>query len=345
MPHPFADDAVKDFHRGECIVSLASMPRYRIYSETLPYEEVTRRRTLELLRRYRLEIVLAVRPWQLGELARVAATLKDEDIALSVWPMIADEDGRWASVHNAEPFFAFVCATCDALEKAGAPARDILLDLEPPFADARALADARFLRIARRAPRSDFAAAARTFARGVADLRDRGITTSSAVWPLVALDPPGASGWQSLLGTPVDALSADHVSVMMYTSIIAGWSRGAIRRRDAALLLSAACARVVRRHGDRGGISLGCVGTGAFLDEPVFRSPAELAEDAAIARASGVPSIALFDLGGVLARDPPEAWLDALVDESSVADVRASKRITAARSIARAATWALRRRR
>jgi hypothetical protein len=133
------------------------------------------------------------------------------------------------------------------------------------------------------------------------------------------------------------------VSVMMYTSIIAGWSRGAIRRRDAVELLAAACARVVRRHGDRGGISLGCVGTGAFLDEPVFASPADLAEDAAVVRASGVRSIALFDLGGVLAREPAEAWLDALVDESSVAaNVPVSKRITAARRLARAATWALR---
>jgi hypothetical protein len=319
------------------------MPRYRIYSETLPYEDVVRPRTIALLRRYGLELVLAVRPWQVGELTRVAATLRDEGIALSVWPMIADENGRWASVHNAEPFFAFVRQTCVALERAGAPARDVLLDLEPPFADARALADARFVRLARRAPRSEFAAAARTFAHGVADLRDRGITTSSAVWPLVALDPPGATGWQWLLGTPVDALSADHVSVMMYTSIIAGWSRGAIRRRDAVELLAAACARVVRRHGDRGGISLGCVGTGAFLDEPVFASPADLAEDAAVVRASGVRSIALFDLGGVLAREPAEAWLDALVDESSVAaNVPVSKRITAARRLARAATWALR---
>lgn len=318
------------------------MPLYRIYSETLPYEEVTRARTLELLRRHRLELVLAVRPWQLGELPRAAATLRDEGVPLSIWPMVADEDGRWASVHNAQRFFSFVRETCDALEKAGAPARDILLDLEPPFADARALADAKLLRLTRGAPREAFAAAARTFARGVADLRDRGITTSSAVWPFVALDPPGATGWQSLLGTPVDALSADHVSVMMYTSIIAGWSRGAIRRRDAVELLAGACARVVRRHGERGGISLGCVGTGAFMDEPVFASPVELAEDAAIARASGIARIALFDLGGVLARAPAEAWLDALVDETFFATVPTSRRITAARRLARAATWALR---
>lgn len=324
------------------------MPRYRIYSETLPYAEVTRPETLALLGRYGLEIVLAVRPWQTAELGRVAAVLRDAGVALSVWPMVADEEGRWASAHNAERFVAFVHATCDALEAAGAPARDVLLDMEPPFSDARDLADARALGLLRIAKgRKDaFAAAEAVFAKGVDALRARGVTTSSAVWPLVALDPPGDRGWQMLLGTPVDALSADHVSVMMYTSILSGWSRGAVRRSDALELLAAACARVVRRHGDRGGISLGCVGTGAFLDEPIYASPDELAEDAAIARASGVGTIALFDLGGVVARGPAEAWIEALVDESRVvpANVRASRRVTAARRLARAATWALRRR-
>lgn len=333
---------------AECIVLPPRMPRYRIYSETLPYADVTRPETLALLRRYELEIVLAVRPWQLGELGAVAATLRDAGVALSIWPMVADEEGRWASAHNAERFVAFVRRTCDALEAAGAPARDVLLDMEPPFSDARELADARALGLLRIAKgRKDaFAAAEAVFADGVEGLRARGVTTSSAVWPLVALDPPGTRGWQTFLGTPVDALSADHVSVMMYTSILAGWSRGAIRRRDALELLSAACARVVRRHGARGGISLGCVGTGAFLDEPVYASPLELAEDAAIARASGVSSIALFDLGGVLARAPAEAWLEALVDASFdvAGGVRASRRVGAARRLARAATWALRRR-
>src|SRR6476620_1173069 len=96
---------------AECTVPRLRMPRYRIYSETLPYEEVTRPRTIELLRRYALEIVLAVRPWQIEELTRVAMTLRDEGIALSVWPMVEDEHGRWASVHNASRFFELVRAT------------------------------------------------------------------------------------------------------------------------------------------------------------------------------------------------------------------------------------------
>jgi len=183
--------------------------------------------------------------------------------------------------------------------------------------------------------------ASRALGAAVVELHARGIATASAVWPLVALDPPGQRGWQALLGTPVDALATERVSAMVYTSIFEGWSRGAIRRRDATALLSAATVRVTRRWGDRAGMSLGCVGTGALVDEPVYRDPSELAEDSALARAGGCHDLSLFDLGGVLGREPAEAWLDAFAHGADLFDLRISKRVHAARRLARLATWAL----
>jgi hypothetical protein len=100
----------------------------------------------------------------------------------------------------------------------------------------------------------------------------------------------------------------------------------------------------VRRWGEHAGISLGCVGTGAFADEPTYRAPSELAEDVTIARAAGCDRLSLFDLGGVLAREPAEAWLDAFVHGEPMPGFsarRVSKRVHAARTLARAATWAL----
>ncbi|MBS2013103.1 MAG: hypothetical protein JST00_09465 [Deltaproteobacteria bacterium] len=317
----------------------------RIYSETLPYAEVVAPSTLRLLARHRLEVVLAVRPWQLAELPIVAGELASAGLSLSVWPMIADEDGRWANAQNAATFVRFVREVVDGLERAGVLPREVLVDLEPPFAQARALAT-RGLRAVEARPRATtpplFDSAAILLARAVDELRDRGIATSSAVWPLVALDPPGERGWQGLLGTPVDALATDRVSVMMYTSIVEGWSRGAVRRHHATALLSAATERAVRRWGERAGMSVGCVGTGAFEDEPVYRDPTELAEDVARVRASGCADLSLFDLGGVLARPPAEAWLDAFAHgQSEAVTPRRSARVGAARRLARVATWAL----
>ncbi len=326
----------------------------RIYCETLPFEEVTRPRTVALLRRHPLEIVLAVRPWQLADLPGVARVLRDSGVPISVWPMLADEQGRWANAHNAPSFVSFVHDTADALEAAGVLPREVLLDLEPPFAHARALAASggsggRWFDLAGARPGSSSERAmddaSTELAAAVVDLHARGIATASAVWPLVALDPPGKRAWQALLGTPVDALATERVSVMMYTSILEGWSRGTLRRRDATALLTAASARALRRWGPGAGMSLGCVGTGALVDEPVYRDPSELAEDASLARAAGCHDLSLFDLGGVLAREPAEAWLDAFAHGAALLDTRGSKRVRLVRRLSRLATWALGRKR
>jgi hypothetical protein len=267
--------------------------------------------------------------------------------------MLSDNKNRWASARNAGAFVAFVRDTVDALTASGAPPREVLLDLEPPFAHARALAagagggggGARSFASASRPRRgagsAAMDAASNELAAAVVELHAQGIATASAVWPLVALDPPGARGWQALLGTPVDALATGRVSAMVYTSILEGWSRGAIRRRDATALLSAASTRVVRRWGDVAGMSLGCVGTGALVDEPTYRDPSELAEDVEIARAAGVRDLSLFDLGGVLGRAPAEAWLDAFAYGAERFDVSPSRRVALLRKVSRVVTWAL----
>ncbi len=325
------------------MVRSAPVTALRIYCETLPFEEVGRKETVALLRRYGLEIVLAIRPWQIEALPEIARALGD--VPLSVWPMLSDELGRWASAKNADAFTTFVRDVCAV----HAP-KEILLDLEPPFADAQLLSRAIPRGLAKLAGRSaaapdGFETAETVLSALVGHLRAEGIATSAAVWPLVALDPPSGRGWQGLLGTPVDALAPDRVSVMMYTSILEGWSRGAVRRRDAVELLAAASKRVLHRWGARGGISVGCVGTGAFEDEPIYRTPEELAEDVAIARAAGITDLSLFDLGGVLSRGNPEAWLDAFAGKIPVcAPSTESMRVAAARRVARAMTAVLRRR-
>src|SRR5690606_23566428 len=94
--------------------------------------------TVGLLARYRLELVLAVRPWEASALPAVARALADAGVPLSIWPMLADEEGRWVSVENTPAFARFVRSLCDALP--GGAAHDVLFDLEPPFSRTHALA-------------------------------------------------------------------------------------------------------------------------------------------------------------------------------------------------------------
>lgn len=295
------------------------MPRRRIWCETVPHDELIQQGTVALLRRHAIEPIIAVWPETLSSIGRVVARFEDAGLAVALWPMLADADGRWANAGNAAAFAAFV----DRVAVVDPAPREIAIDLEPAIEAMRASIASRarsvhYLPIT--LDRGAFAAADRALCELVDRLHARGLAVSAAIPPTALFDPPkerGRAPWQELLGTPVDGPAWDRVSVMLYTSILEGWSRGALDRADVRALFAHAARAAAARFGARAGASLGAVGTGAFGDEPTYRAPRELAEDAACAQAAGLDDLALFDLGGVLRRPPAEAWLDAFVATSA----------------------------
>jgi hypothetical protein len=280
----------------------------RIWSETVPYAVLREPRVTGLLRRYGLGVLLAVRPPTIDELPRTVRALEGEGIDVSLWPMLDDADGRWANARNAGPFTAFARKVAGRVGP-----RELVVDLEPHIEDVRtAIAT---LRGAGRmlAQTEELEAARATYEALVRELEERGFGASAVVVPMVLMDR-----WEAILGTPASGPAWRRVNVMLYTSILEGWSRGLLDRADAVSVLAGVCRAGAARYGDRAAVSLGAVGTGAFGDEPVYRTPAELARDVAVARGAGIEDLALFDLGGVLARAPYEAWLEAFVGSEPV---------------------------
>ncbi len=296
----------------------------------LAHERLCDRRLLASLARRKIDLVVAVFPSTLVTLPRVVDVCGDAGVHVSAWPMLEDAQGRWASTSNAEPFVRFATEVAERVP-------EIVFDLEPPFEALRSLSRGRFAELpSRRA----FEGAVRRFAATCDELRARGVGVHAAALPVVLLDPPRRHArWQSLLGTPVDRVAYESISVMAYTTMIEGWSRGIVRRRDARAILHDIARATASRFGSRASVSLGAVGTGAFGDEPTYRAPSELADDVAIARGAGVDDLALFDLAGVVARPPIDAWLDAFV-ETPPAHIapRASRRVRLFRSVARIAS-------
>lgn len=300
----------------------------------MPYSHV--RGAFGLLRRFDVGLVAAVRPWQLGEVAELVRAAAGEGVPLSLWPMLADEDGRWANARNAPAFGAFVRALCDVLDAARARVGEIALDVEPPIADVRALLGEagrrEGVKASLRAVRDGMRGAGAAYGELVAELGARGVRASAALVPLSL----AGGRWHRMMGWPEREAAVEHLSVMLYTSILEGWSRGVFDRQDARALLARGCSSAVRRLGARAGASLGAVGTGALGNEPVYRGVDELADDVAVARAAGLDDLALFDLGGVLRRPPPEAWLEAFVATEPAAELpKPSTRVRAAVFLAR----------
>jgi hypothetical protein len=288
------------------------MSRRRIWCETLPYAEVRSARVLGLLERYRLELLLAVRPWDLGDLPNVLRACADRGITVGLWPMLENDAGRWASIHNAAAFGDFMRRVADH-----APA-SLAVDMEPPFDRVRTLAQGN---VPLRSLRGWLRDADGAFERGrdlfrgmTGELRARAIPSVGVFVPLVLFDRDGGTRWQRLFGTPVADVGWSRVDVMLYTTLIEGWSRGFLRRRDALAFLRAGAAATTRRFGPDASVSLGCVGTGALGNEPTYRSVPELREDVATAHRAGARDLTLFDLAGVVRREPAEAWLEAFVD-------------------------------
>lgn len=299
--------------------------RRRVYCETMPMDEVAKAPVLDRLRAFDLELVMAVRPGEGALCSRLMERAASAGVRVAIWPMLADREGRWASAANAPRFCAFAEELVEELSARGAPPAELLVDLEPPLATVRDVVSSAphasgggALRLARRSLRS-LAGPALAFGELADRMRARGIEVSSAVVPLVLLDPaPRADAsqdpsafYQALLGTSADGPSWSVVSAMLYTSMIEGLSRGALRRPDALALLAAGAQAAKSRWGERAGVSLGAVSTGALGDEPIYRDPTELAEDVAVVLAAGITHLSLFDLAGVLRRSPADPWLQA----------------------------------
>lgn len=287
--------------------------RRRIWSEEVPFAIVRSRRVLALLAERGMDLCLAVRPGAEEGLSATVGACMDAGIAVALWPMLADRDGRWASEGNQAAFAAFSLRVVRGLERDGLAPAEVVIDLEPAIERVRAAFALRFGAFTRpsrqAAPKGGEVA---TFEALSAELCGRGIARSCAVLPLVALGPNGV--WEAALGTPVSGTEWDHVSAMLYSSLIEGWSGGLLRRADAVAVVEQVSRQAVARFGARVGASLGAVGVGAFGSEPVLRSPKELREDVRAARAAGIDALTLLDLGGVLARPPAEGWLDAFVE-------------------------------
>lgn len=272
-----------------------------MWCETLPYDELPP--VVGLLQHYRVDLLLAVRPWQLAEVADVVRRFQGAGVFVALWPMIDDAEGRWASTTTYAPFIAFA----DALRARVPFADELVIDLEPPIAKLARWKEGRPT-WPRSRPR--YAVARAALAAAVERWR-MGARITTAILPFLTLEWRGQ--WmQRALGTPVSGLAIERHSVMAYTSLFEGWSRGLVDRRRAEQVLGG-CARLTRsRYGERGALSLGTVGPGAFGDEPSYRNPTELARDVAIAVAAGIDELSLFELGGIVRRAPTEPWFEAL---------------------------------
>ncbi len=290
-----------------------SAVKHRIWSEFVSYSELASERVIGMLREFDVEVLVAVMPENVLEIADLCQVYGEAGVQIGVWPMIADEDGRWASTYNAQAYAAFVESLLPTLRSP----MTIAVDLEPPIDLLRGLLHGKLGAYQRILRSANWSSGRQRLQDLLRMLSTRGFSPIAAANPMLLSDKPGQSAWQWLFGTPVQNFPFDAVSFMSYTSLLEGYSRGLVNREFARSILVHSARSAVRQLGSRASISIGSVGGGALGDERPYRNLSELADDVGLVRACGVQDVALFDLSGVLAKPNPEVWLAAFAGPSS----------------------------
>ena len=279
----------------------------RFFVETLPLARLLEPGVLGRVAAAADGLVLAVRPGE-AELASVAGAVRDAGLEVALWPMLDDRDGRWCTLANAAAFVAFArsCVRDAGLR----PGEAVLFDLEPPWQLLDALAHGRYRQAFRQypelVPRGTEAVdtAERTLLELVQELRDAQLSVHTAEFPWALLAPH----WARRFGVPhLPAVSGR--GMMLYTSMLEGYSRGLVRRAAVVRGLGYLGSLGLARLGGAFELQLGAVGTGALANEPVYRDVGELEHDLAIAVRIGCRRVAVFDLGGILRRPDADRWL------------------------------------
>ena len=292
----------------------------RVWSEFLSFDEVARPEVLELLATGPVHPIVAVRPRaDLDALAALIVAARARGLQCGIWPLLRDEEGYWPSERNQPHFLSRLDGLLGGLEARGARPDWVAVDLEPPLQQIEGLMEARWpVRAALSAVRTNFDRAqfqracqmmSRTVSRlHLGGYRTLGVTFAAAAQDLRDGDPV----WQDLMEAPWASVPWSRAGLMVYGSMIAGYSRGLLDIDDVRALHYQLLVQLARRFGGRAHASIGVTGVGKLGDEPSYERPEELARDAAAARAAGVEDLAIFCLEGLVGRPDAGAWIQAV---------------------------------
>lgn len=298
---------------------MRSPRRRRAWCELARADELVRSGVLPALATRGVSLLFAVSPGEERDALEVVRACRSAQLRVGLWPLLPRERGRWANELTACDLAPFAESLYETLAREQALPDELAIDLEPPF-DLLSRRDIKSAWDFVRAPRNGGSARIEAWATHA---RSQGIEVVAAALPIVLADDPTAR-LQRVLAIPLAPLGSVHVSVMMYSSLLEGYSRRVLRRPDTRALLFEAARRAASR--ENFGLSLGAIGKGSLGDEAVYRSPDELSDDVALAQAAGVRDLALFSLCGALRRGNALTWLEAFTTDRRASEPPTSRR-------------------
>ncbi|MDP8255159.1 MAG: hypothetical protein P9M14_05375 [Candidatus Alcyoniella australis] len=341
------------------------MPRLGAYAETMPLDELSHRRTLEIVQRYNLTVAYAV-PLPLEPIAvddrfwngirRWIDTFNQRGGRALLWPLLPKDHGYWLNERNARRFAESMSRLLDWFDNCKADLPGVVYDVETPWQQMSAMLDpqtcglskaAELLKFAleNRNPRR-FAGASQEIERMVRAVAQRCETNYVAVFPLLLADLL-VEGYrlQDLLEMPIFSVDYRNYNLMMYTSYLGDLMGNLLDRRGVTRMVFEQSRLLRERFGDHGQITLGSNYEAVLPGKPLrtYGGPEDMRCDVAAAKAAGIKEFWLYCLEGVLYSDgagtrrrserDARAWFEMLI-EAQPAEPEPSRRYTWLRNVA-----------
>ncbi len=117
--------------------------RRRLWSEYTPYAALQEPALLGELARRELQLAVAVTPELVPQLAAVLRACQAHGVAVALWPMLSDAQGRWVSADNAAAYCRLVRELLQSLAAQALLPQALAIDLEPPIERLRRLKNRR----------------------------------------------------------------------------------------------------------------------------------------------------------------------------------------------------------
>lgn len=268
--------------------------------------------------KYDLALDLAVTSEDLDkEHADLIKLYNEEDIEVGLWPLMDHGSGYWVSEHNCKEYSGLLDEVFEFSKENDLNIDNIAVDLEPPVYQVLKIKNGSLpnkLKTTMEILKTNlndkkFEEAISEFGEIRDKIKDHGAESLAAIFDLTMLDHYSNQGnFQKLLGTPVLDIKWDHVSPMLYGSVLKGYSKGVINQGDVESWIYSRCKDTRKIFGNRSAVSLGLTSTGEFENEPYYRKPTQLKPDVQAAKVAGVNEISIWGLEGILNSEDPEKW-------------------------------------
>jgi len=294
----------------------------RFWEELLTPPDVVKK-ALPLLEEFGAGIAIAMYPASLTRKnANALVKLKEAGVEIAFWPLMDKEMGYFPGERNALAYSKLVRKQLEWASKNEVTPDIVAVDLEMPLQQMFKVMSAGnpfeklrgvYTSARENLDRERYFRAKARLDKLNEEIQDQGIRTLTAVLPWVGLELEGeAELLQDMTETPASGIGWDVLSPMLYVSMIQGMSGGAIKSKEANWFVYDNCLKLREKYGGRAGVSLGLTGGGVLQAEPTFNNAAELVVGLEAALAAGIRDVSIYSLGGILSRQDPRAWFEAI---------------------------------